>query len=346
MRVDDLLPPSFWAAVCRVTTGGAWPPASPGEARRLVEACARHGLLPLLLEEAGLPPSLARALEDARGWRRILEMRARTFHDATVEVCGLLAGEPLVLLKGADFAHRLYPSPFLRPMQDIDLLVPADRIDAACERLVAAGLVPEAGEGAARDPAHHERAFALRKLLVEVHQSFIQRPRHRIDYAGIWTRRVPAEVGGRQAFRLDDADALLYQALTIALDEFHVRLVRYVDLWLLLRRREGIATAAAGRAREWEVARAYYGALCMACRLFPGFRTDDVRTAMDHTLPAATRRFVDRLVVPRPAPLRPGGSRARAVRLWRKALLMDSARRRVSFALSHAAATLRTRRPG
>jgi hypothetical protein len=344
--VDDLLPPSFWAAAHRVTTGGAWPPASPGEARRLVEACARHGLLPLLLEDTGLPPSLAQALEDARGWRRILEMRARTFHDATVEVCDLLAGEPPVLLKGADFAHRLYPSPFLRPMQDVDLLVPADRIDATCEHLVAAGLVPVATEGAVRDPGYHERALAWRKLLVEVHQSFIQRPRHRIDYAGIWIRRVPMEVGGRRAFRLDDVDALLYQALTIAKDEFQVRLVRYVDLWLLLGRREGIATAAAERAREWEVARAYYGALCMACRLFPGFRTDDVRTAMDRTLPATTRRFVERLVVPRPTAHRPGGSSARVVRLWRKALLMDSALRRVSFALWYAAATLRARRPG
>jgi len=342
--VKTLLPGSFWPSVYKWTTSGTWPPATAESASLLIERCSWHGLLPLLFAETDLPPLVEQARAAASGWRRILGMRADWFHEAILAVCALLADEPAILIKGADYAHRLYPSGFLRPMEDIDILVLADRIDATCERLTGAGLVRLPEFGAARDPAHHERVFSLGKVLVEVHQSFIQRPRHRIDYDGIWRRRVPAEIGGRRAFRLDDVDALIYQALTISLGQFHVGFIRYVDLWLLLRQGAGIALAAAERSREWQTTRALYGALSMGCRLFPEFRTDDVSAAMEHALPAATRRFVDRWVLPRPSELQRITRPSRALQLWRKAFLMDTPRRRLAFALSHAVATVRSRR--
>jgi Uncharacterised nucleotidyltransferase len=304
-----------------------------------------HGLLPLLFAEPVLPPLFQRARDEVKGWKRILEVRARRFHDAIVEVCAALGDEPVLLLKGADYAQRLYPSRFLRPMQDIDVLVPAQRIDAACERLRDAGLLRQPAFGASRDPAHHERVFLHGKVIVEVHQAFVQRPRHRIDYDAIWRRRVPTEVGGRRVYRLDDVDALAYHALSMSIDEFRVRLIRYVDLWLLLRQGVGVALAAAERAREWQTARAMYGALSLACRLFPEFRTDDVGAAMAHALPPRTCRLVDRWVLPRPGDLRRTRRPHRALQLWRKAFLMDTTRRRLAFALSHALATFRARRP-
>jgi hypothetical protein len=342
--VKALLPSSFWSSVCRATSNGTWPPTTAADASLLIERCSWHGLLPLLFAQPDLPPLVERARDQAKGWERILEVRARLFHDATVAVCAALGDEPAMLIKGADYALRLYPSGFLRPMHDIDVLVPADRIDAICERLIDAGLVRQRTFGAKRDPAYHERVFFLGKLLVEVHQAFIQVERHRIDYDGIWRRRVPTEVEGRRVFRLDDVDALTYQALSISKDEFNVRLIRYVDLWLLLRQRDGIALASAERARDWQTARALYGALSLACRLFPEFRTDDVSAAMTHVLPAATRRFVDRWVLPRPSELRRTRGPRRVVQLWRKAWLMDTPRRRLEFALSHAVAEFRGRR--
>jgi hypothetical protein len=293
--VKNLLPPSFWPSVHRLTTNGPWPPTTPAGSSGS-SSNAPGTPLPLLFTETDLPPLVARARDEARGWRRILEVRARLFQDATVAVLAALGGEPAVLLKGADYAQRLYPSRFLRPMQDIDILVPADRIDVACGRLQDAGLVRQRAFGAARDPAHHERVFFHGRVIVEVHQAFIQRPRHRVDYDAIWRRRVPMEVGGRRVSRLDDVDALTYHALSMSIDQFHTRFIRYVDLWRLLRQREGIALAAAERAREWQTARALYAALSMGCRLFPEFRTDDVSAAMTRALPARARRFVDRWV--------------------------------------------------
>jgi hypothetical protein len=338
------LPRSFWPSVHGWATNGTWPPATAESASLLVERCSSHGLLPLLFAETDLPPLVEQARAAASGWRRILGMRAARFHETILAVCALLADEPAILIKGADYAHRLYPSGLLRPMADIDVLVPADRIDAIGERLTNAGLVRQRAYGAERDPAYHERLFSFGKVLVEVHQAFIQRPRHRIDYDGIWRRRVPAGIGGRRAFRLDDVDALAYHALSMSIDEFNVRLIRYVDLWLLLRQGDGIALAAAERSREWQTTRALYGALRMGCRLFPEFRTDDVSAAMKHALPAATRRFVDRWVLPRPSELQRNTHPSRVLQLWRKASLMDTPRRRLAFALSHAMATFRGRR--
>jgi len=324
-----------------VLVGGQWPPDSPNAAGRLVEGCIRHGLLPLLFAEAELPPALEQARDAAAGWRRIQEMRAARFHEATEAVCALFADEPVLLLKGADFAHRVYPDPVLRPMQDVDFLVPADRMEPTCDRLARAGLRREFFTLGQRDPANHERPFTMGKVLVEVHQAFIQPPRHRIDYEAVWSRRVPLAVGAQPCFRLDDVDAVAYQALSMATDEFRGRLLRYVDLWLLLRQREGLATAAASRAQEWQSARSLYGTLSLACQVFPEFRTEDVREAMARAVPVSTARFLDRLVLPPPSALGRRGLGSPVVRYWRKGALMDGVRRRLAFALFHARALAR-----
>lgn len=79
-------------------------------------------------------------------------------------------------------------------MKDIDLLVPAERWDAICRCLELRGARPCFPGGAVtRVATHHERSFLIENILVEVHQAFIQRQRHQIDYAGILQRRVPFE---------------------------------------------------------------------------------------------------------------------------------------------------------
>jgi hypothetical protein len=341
--VDPSLPPSFWPSVYRTTTAQPWPPVTPRSAGQFIERCSWHGLLPLLFRARGLPAPVEDAREAARGWLRILELRARLFEQAIGSVCAALGDEPAVLLKGSDYGLRLYGDRALRPMQDIDILVPADRIDAVCTCLREAGLVPRTAHGVQRDPAFHERALFHGKILVEVHQSFIQRPRHRIDYEAVWRRRVPLEPAQRQMSRLEDTDALAYHALSMSIDQFHCRYIRLVDLWLLLRQRSGVALAAAERAREWQSARAMYAALSVACRLFPEFRSDDVSAALARVVPPATRRFIDLWVLPTNLVLGRTQLPRRSLQLWRKACLMDSNRRRLAFAMSHGLATWRWR---
>ena len=122
-----LLPPSFWPTVHRLTTNEPWPPASAASADLFIEKCIWHSLLPLLFAEPELPPVVERARRAVAGWDRIFATRARLFHDAIATVCGIFANQPLVLIKGADFAHRLYPERYLRPMQDIECELPQDK---------------------------------------------------------------------------------------------------------------------------------------------------------------------------------------------------------------------------
>jgi putative nucleotidyltransferase-like protein len=339
------LPASLWPLVHRAAAGEGWPPSSAAAADLLAAQAARQGLLPLLFEAHGeMPAGVREALERHRGWQRVHSARTARLQDTVGRLCRVLADEPLVLLKGADYMRRLYPRAELRPMDDVDVLVPRSRIDEVCRSLAAAGLRPRFPAGpVSRLPSYHERVFDWDGVVLEVHHSFIQRPRHRIDYDAVWERRLPlGEVGGRVA-RLSDADGLAYHALALSIDAFAVPLVRYVDLWLMLAAAPESLAPAAERAREWQAVHAFYGAFRQAFRFFPELRTAERMAVVEGLLPAPARVFVDRFVLPRP---REHGREkvGRGLRLWRKFWLMDNLRRRAGLALYHVYALAAARR--
>lgn len=339
------LPPSLWPLVHRAAAGEPWPPSSETTADLFVAQASRQGLLPLAFESDHAMPALLRAaLLRHRAWLRVHSARAARLQETLAHLASVLDGEPFVLVKGADYGHRLYPRPDLRPMDDIDVLVPRDRIDAVGARLEAAGLRQGFPAGpVSRLASYHERVFDHGGVIVEVHHSFIQRPRHRIDYDGVWRRRVPLEGDGWRASRLCDADALAYHALALSVDAFAVPLVRYVDLWLLLGHAPDALRPAADRAREWQAVHAFYGALRQAFRFLPELETPERAALARGLLPAPARALVDRLVLPRPR--EHGRERVgRGLRLWRKFWLMDNLRRRAGLALYHVYAKAAGRR--
>ena len=332
------LPAGLWPLVQRATAEADWPPASPGAADAFLAQATRQGLLPLLFEaEAALPPAVAEALIRHRAWRIVHGQRMARLRQTISRLGAALGEEPFVLLKGADYMRRLYSHPDLRPMEDVDILVPRGRIDAVGARLRDAGLTQGFPAGAvSRVASYHERVFDWDGVIVEVHHSFIQRPRHRIDYDGVWTRRVPVEGdGGQTAARLADADAVAYHALALSIDAFAVPLIRYVDLWLMLRRAPDVLPAAAARAREWQAVHAFYGAFGQAFRFFPELRTPERAALVEGLLRPPARAFVDRWVLPRPREHGREKAVGRALGLWRKFWLMDNLRRRAGFALHH-----------
>jgi hypothetical protein len=134
----------------------------------------------------------------------------------------------------------------------------------------------------------------------------------------------------------------VYHALALARDEFFARLIRYVDLWLMLRQAPAILEGAGRRAREWRAVRALYGTLQQAASLFPELREELARPASELLAPA-TRRFLERRVLPsleERSILRP---RRRGLQIWRKFWLMDNPGRRARFALQYAGALARGR---
>jgi Uncharacterised nucleotidyltransferase len=335
------VPPSLWPLVQRLAAREAWPPASDAAAARLVWQAEREGLLPLLFEQHGLPGPVNRALAAHRALEHLYRRRSELLEEALADLLRRLEGEPVVLLKGADYRRRLYARPWLRPMQDIDLLVPRERMDAVCGRLLDSGLtaVPPAA-AAATVASYHERVMLLGPVVVEVHHSFVQRARHRIDYQALWSRRVP--VGGEVtgAFRLDDADALAYHALSLAIDEFCVPLVRYLDLWLLLESRPESLAAAVERARGWRTARALYGALRQLFRLLPESRSETRAALARRLISGPSRRFLEAAVLPGLEDHGRGKSMSRRVELWRKLWLLDNPWRRLCFGAYHAYAVV------
>lgn len=248
--------------------------------------------------------------------------RTRTIENA-IELLPSMIGEEFIYLKGADYSRRLYASPELRPQSDIDVLVPAHRFAGVATRL-AQRFQPVYQAATHRSPRWPDRAYDLGGVTLELHHSFVQRSRARIDYDGVWQRRQPF----MNAARVHDVDALLVSVINIAKDDLATTLLRYLDLWLMLRGDPSLFDAAARRAREWRIANAFHVVMRVTSELFP-----------DLALPLRKRLLLDRLVSARSAARNRdrGKNVTRPQLLWRKLWLVDGNLLRAAFALDTAA---------
>jgi len=333
------LPPSFWPTLYRLSVGKEWPPESDRDAAPFLARVVREGLLSLLLADATLPAFVAQAARPYEALHRTNMLRARVFEDSLRTTFDAIGDEPMIVLKGTDYAYRLYPSPHLRPRQDIDVLVPRDRAAAIAWRLKRAGFRQHFPAGpVSRLRTYHEMVFEIGNATVEIHHSFIQRTRHRIDYDGVWKRATPWRGFDQRLLQLDEVDALIYHSINMSADQFSTPIFRHLDCWLMLRTNEQILPQGVGRAREWAATHALYGALRQTSRYFPQLATPAVERAMQQLISGRTRAFLDREILPDPwSPRRRYG---RPGQLWRKFWLIDDARHRAAFALYHAYAVI------
>jgi hypothetical protein len=123
--------PSFeteFAALARPGAPVASRARTAEKIRRFIEMATRHSVLPIVTRNLGQPASPE--LVAASGFTMLLRLRldeiVRTFREH---------GIPFVVLKGAEFADRLYPDPALRGFTDIDLMVPRSALEQAGEAL-------------------------------------------------------------------------------------------------------------------------------------------------------------------------------------------------------------------
>ena len=112
-----------------------WPPDGGRlEQQRFLEAAERHGVLPLVAHQLHRTNSLARwpgALQEsfrqaARHAVVLEEMRRPELEHVLTAMAA--ANVRLLLMKGAGVAYLHYPSPFLRPRSDTDLLIEKDNV--------------------------------------------------------------------------------------------------------------------------------------------------------------------------------------------------------------------------
>jgi hypothetical protein len=309
-----------------------WPPRGEAHVLAFFDFANREKLLPLLMEETNLPSEIVAAKPRFQALCALYRKRYELARVAVLELQRVLGTEAFLLLKGADYCHRLYTRPELRPMMDVDILIPAAKFPPMIERLAAAGYPRKYSDfGAGFAPGHHEISIEVGSVHVEPHRSFAQRVRAGIDYDGMWQRREWFESDGIGGYRLSPADAILGHAFMSAVEEFSSQLIRYVDFFLLLQRYQGELHDCVTRAKAWGIERALFGSLHLISSLFPAAATVPVKKAIDSLLDAPTRRFLVDRVLPDPATEPSGHVTGRHVQLWRKYSLMDRHWRRLAL---------------
>ncbi|WLE98911.1 MAG: nucleotidyltransferase family protein [Candidatus Electrothrix communis] len=188
----------------------------------LIQQSEVHGIAPLLLHhlllaEINPPDHVLRSL-------RLLTLRHRQTNILLTETLGRVltilevAGIPALVLKGAALCQSLYPEPGLRPMRDIDLLVPWD------QALPAHTLLQQHGfqDPSVFTPEDHLHLAALYQevdgiqVCLELHRSLFPDcppcPK-RIDFSELYQRAKAFEGNEVSAFTLGNEDMLwhLYQ---------------------------------------------------------------------------------------------------------------------------------------
>ena len=159
-------------------------------------------------------------------WAEQLRCLLRTLSDADV---------PVALWKGVSHAGTIYADPALRPLGDIDLLVPPARFDQALSCLSSDGYQAQTRRRAGKPRGFHhavEVEHSAQPFAVDLHVAFSGARRHRLDLNAVWQRAVPAP-DWPGAVRLDPVDDLLTHYLHMARSGFIVPVVSYVDAFRL-----------------------------------------------------------------------------------------------------------------
>lgn len=234
------------AAVRRALDGGA-------DLGVAVSAADEHRISPLLWRALGAADAL-----DALGPdRAVLNGTADAFAMEgllLIPRAVALAVRPLteaglepVIFKGPAVAAR-YPRPGLRPMEDIDLLLPRADHSRALDALAVAGWrVIRAAEGEQYDTvlAHDE----VPSLSLELHFGLEMASQRvtAIDAEALWARRQPAEVAGTAAFVLPQNEELVVLAAHAGKPHHgFARLVWLADLAMIVR-----AASVEGHPIDW-----------------------------------------------------------------------------------------------
>ena len=139
------------------------------------------------------------------------------------------AGLDVLILPGASLLP-LYPDPGCRPMDDVDLLVPADQLSAAAAFFRARGY---------EQPRRHQGLFRSADLTVDLHTDLVNGSRIQarrravpIDASEVWQRAERQSWPDAGALTLSVEDALVYTALH-ALRHSFKRLTWFIDFQLL-----------------------------------------------------------------------------------------------------------------
>jgi hypothetical protein len=206
-----------------------------------VNKLTAEGLAPLAFHSLSNLPPVDPAIRQllAHQHRRSARLNLCALADLHVLVPALAAADvPVLLMKGAALATRLYPAASLRPMRDLDLLVRREHAMQAHDVLIGLGYTPapERRPGAQlafgtersyRRPGH---------LPVELHWHVLNLTsyQHLAPAAWFWQQAERVEIASAPAYVLRPTAQLLHLAAHLSLHHFEARGIWTHDIALLL----------------------------------------------------------------------------------------------------------------
>ncbi len=250
----------------------------------VVAVAADHGLTPLLYSR--LKESSSQACVPADVWERLRRahfasaVRNMSLYGELRKVLQRLrsSGIPVIVLKGAFLAEAVYDDVALRPMVDVDLMVPRAELSRAHAVLVDIGRVRQQSEGI---ESRLRRSRELRLSAgagIDIHWAIVTpASRFRLDLTGFWDRARPATIAGVEVLALSPEDLLLHLCLHTSYGHVFGEGVRPLcDIAATIRRFGGDMDwmQVAERAREWRAAR-YVGLTLHLARSMLGAEVPD-----------------------------------------------------------------------
>ncbi len=293
---------------------------------RVLRLATAHRVAPLVwrwssgVPDSGVPVAVRAELErahDVTAMRNLGNLaELRRIADALAD-----AGIPAIALKGAALLDRVYDEVGLRPMVDLDLLVPANEIARAEEVVLGFGYTSRRpGDTAFGLGTRQGEKYTFPELVradglvrVDLHRDLL--PDHALDVAGVWMRALPTE----RAFRVpSDEDLVLHLALHFFRDRVRHSdgsIGQLADIAWTVTRLEPDWDEIVGRAHGDGVAGRLFLALDAAVRVLPSGAPPDVLAALRPVGYSGRRadQFVTRRVLDGRPWYRPGLGRVRAV---------------------------------
>jgi hypothetical protein len=257
-----------------------------------------YGLGPLLhaaIQEHGLevPREIRDPLQDA--YYQLAAANAVRFQELAKVLTTLsAAGVPVLVLKGALLAETVYGNLALRPMSDLDLLVPRERIHEIPELLAPLGYRLSAGEAGysfAYDALFCGEIILYKEtpvlpLVLDVHWHLLAvewfHHTGRVDLDALWQGTCPLSIDGSPARQLCPEDNLLHLCLHAGISHSYIYLLNLIDIdHAIAAYRDLTWDRFLHRARDFQVRSVVYFGLSFTRDLFdtpiPDWVLDDLR---------------------------------------------------------------------
>lgn len=232
--------------------GEGAPPAGPLDWDAVAALACEHGVAPLLhrgLDRAGALARLPAAAREALAAARRDTAARNLLHYAEFRrIADAMAARalPLMALKGLHLAELAYADLSLRPMADIDLLVPAARVDEAAALL--RGLGYGAGDAPAAIAPVLESTCAIgltheaNGVYAELHWKLSEPgDGFAAPIEEIWQAALPCALGGARALAMPPEFLLLHVCAHLACKHLFILPLRALaDIGAILRAHPGL----------------------------------------------------------------------------------------------------------